>query len=372
VLEPQGRVRNHSTGRPAVSNGRPAFPSLTGRQQIYDMRLHHQLTLALRHLTPSRTIDGAAALPVWLGASGRLDLPGLAARLQETFAAGLTPAVNLFAGSVDRLGHEQRIDVLATAAGVARGRRFIAGTLPTEDAAPLSARYGRAVDAVVRQGGTPLLLPIGELAALDGDALAHLWRQATAGHRGVLVIEMAAAFDAPAPLYTADLVTRLLDVASLGGLVHASFDRGAEWARIEARDVARPDFRIYSGHERALDMVTFGSDYLLATAGCAPEAFAARDRAWRQGAPVGFELNDALQALATLLYRAPIDGARHGALQWLRARGLVDHASPAPGVALRPESDLALYHEIHTRLESLLASADAPDLAARASAATAS
>ena len=336
------------------------------------MRLHHPLTLALRHLTPSRTIDGAAALPVWLEASGRLDLSGLAARLQETFAAGLTPAVNLFAGSVDWLGREQRIDVLATAAGVARGRRFIAGTLPTEDAAPLAARYGRAVDAVVRQGGTPVLLPIRELATLDGDALAHLWRQATAGHRGVLVIEMAAAFDAPAPLYSADVVTRILDIASLGGLVHASLDRGVEWARIEARDVARPDFRIYSGHERALDMVAYGSDYLLATAGCAPEAFAARDRAWRQGAPIGFELNDALQALATLLYRDPIDGARHGALQWLQARGVLGRPSPAPGIVLRPDSDLALYQEIHTRLESLLASTDAPDLAARASAATAS
>ncbi len=337
------------------------------------MRLHHPLTLALRHLTPSRTIDGAAALPVWLEASGRLDLPGLASRLQETFAAGLTPAVNLFAGSVDRLGREQRIDVLATAAGVARGRRFIAGTLPTEDAAPLAARYGRAVDAVVRQGGTPVLLPIRELTTLDADAIAHLWRQATAGHRGVLVIEMAAAFGAPAPLYSADVVTRILDIASLGGLVHASLDRGVEWARIEARDVARPDFRIYSGHERALDMVAYGSDYLLATAGCAPEAFAARDRAWRQGAPIGFALNDALQALATLLFREPIDGARHGALQWLRARGVLGEVvSPAPGIVLRPDSDLALYQEIHTRLESLLASTDAPDLAARASAATAS
>jgi hypothetical protein len=337
------------------------------------MRLHHPLTLALRHLTPSRTIDGAAALPVWLEASGRLDLPGLAVRLQETLAAGLTPAVNLFGGSVDRLGLEQRMDVLATAAGVARGRRFIAGTLPTEDAAPLAARYGRAVDAVVRQGGTPLLLPIRELATLDGDGLAHLWRQATAGHRGVLVIEMAAAFGAPAPLYAADVVPRILDIASLGGLVHASLDRGAEWARVEARDVARPDFRIYSGHERALDMVAYGSDYLLATAGCAPEAFAARDRAWRQGAPVGFELNDALQALSALLYRAPIDGARHGALQWLQARDVAGPgASPVPGIAKRPESDLALYREIHTRLESLLASTDAPDLAARASAATAS
>lgn len=335
------------------------------------MRLQHPLTLALRHLTPSRTIDGSAALPVWMGASGRLDLPGLADRLQATFAAGLTPAVNLFAGSVERLALDQRIDVLATAAGVARGRRFIAGTLPTDDAAPLAVRYGRAVDAVARQGGTPVLLPIRELATQDGDALAHLWRQATAGHRGVLVIEMAPAFGSPAPLYSTDVVPRLLDVASLGGLVHASLDRGAEWARVEARDVARPDFRIYSGHERALDMVSYGSDYLLAGAGCAPEAFAARDRAWRRGEAIGFELNDALQALGALLYRAPVDGARHGALQWLQARGLVDHATAVPGIALRPDADLALYRELSTRLDSLLASTDAPDVAARASAASA-
>jgi hypothetical protein len=336
------------------------------------MRLHHPLTLALRHLTPSRRIDGSAALPIWLGPAGKLDLDGLTRRLQATFAAGLTPAVNLFAGSVERLGHEQRSDVLATAAGVARGRRFIAGTSPTEDAAPLAVRYGRAIDTVVRQGGTPLLLPVGELTALDGDGLAHLWRQATAGHRGVLIIEMAAAFGAPAPLYDAAVIPRLLDVASLGGLVHASLDRGAEWARVEARDSARPDFRIYSGHERAPDMVSYGSDYLLATAGCAPEAFAARDRAWRAGQPAGYELNDVLQALGTLLYRAPIGGARHGAVQWLQARGVVDLASPVAGIDRRPDSDVALHRDLAERLAALVAATDAPDQAVRAAAASAS
>jgi hypothetical protein len=336
------------------------------------MRLHHALTLALRHLTPSRRIDGSAALPVWLGPSGRLDLPGLADRLQATFAAGLTPAVNLFGGSVERLGPDQQTDVLATAAGVARGRRFIAGTRPTDDAAPLAVRYGRAIDAVVRQGGTPLLLPIAELTALDGDGLAHLWRRATSGHRGVLVIEMSGAFAAPAPLYAAAVIPRLLDIDSLGGLVHASLDREAEWGRVEARDVARPDFRIYSGHERALDMVVYGSDYLLGTAGCAPEAFAARDRAWRDGRPVGYELNDALQALGSLLYRPPVGGARHGAVQWLQARGVVGLVAPVPGVQRRPDSDLALYRDLAERLDSLLASTDAPDLAARVPAASAS
>lgn len=330
--------------------------------------LPHPLTLALRHLTPSRTIDGAAALPVWLAPSGRLDLAGLAARLEATFAAGLTPAVNLFAGGIDLLSLDERIDVLTTAAGVARGRRFITGALPTTDAAPLAIRYGRAVDAVVRQGGTPLLLPIAELGALDGDALAHLWRQATVGHRGVLVVETAAEFGMPSPLYAPDVMTRLIDVASLGGLVHASLDREAEWARIEARDIARPEFRIYSGHERALDMVSYGSDYLLGTAGCAPEAFAARDRAWRDGAARGYDLNDALQCLGSLLYRMPLNGARHAAVQWLEARGLVRGVRPLSGAALRPDTDVALYREVGDRLDLLLAPPETYEPAPRPSA----
>jgi hypothetical protein len=337
------------------------------------MRLPHPLTLALRHLTPSRTIDGIAALPVWLDARGRLDLSGLAARLHATFSAGLTPAVNVFAGSVEHLDVESRVDVLTTAAGVARGRRFIAGTLPTEDAAPLANRYGRAVDAVVRQGGTPLLLAIDELAVLDGDALAHLWRQSTAGHRGVLIVEMARAFGGPFGLYGAEVVARLIDVASLGGLVHVSLDRQAEWGRVEARDIARPDFRIYSGHERALDMVSYGSDYLLGVAGCAPEAFAARDHAWRDGLARGFDLNDALQYLGTLLYRAPVGGARHAALQWLQATGAVDAAAtPVAGVTRRPDADLVLYRELAGRLGRLLDPIDAPDPAPPVPAAAAS
>jgi hypothetical protein len=336
------------------------------------MRLQHPLTLALRHLTPDRSIHGAAALPVWAGPSGRLDLAGLAARLEATFAAGLTPAVNLFAGSVDLLGLDDRIDVLSTAAGVARGRRFIAGTWPPDDAAPLAVRYGRAADGVARQGGTPLLLPIPELETLDGDALAHLWRQATAGHRGVLALEIAPAFGLPGTIHAPEVLPRLLDVPSLGGLVHASLDRGTEWARIEARDVGRPDFRIYSGHERALDMVAYGSDYLLGTAGCAPEAFAARDRAWRAGEPLAFELNDVLQHLGTLIHRDPLPGARHAAVQWLHARGLVRDAAPWAGAERRPDSDAALYRTIAARLDALLATTDALEAAPRTSAASAS
>ena len=116
-------------------------------------------------------------------------------------------------------------------------------------------------------------------------------------------------------------------------------------------------------------MVAYGSDYLLGTAGCAPDAFAARDRLWRAGEPRAFALNDVLQYLGTLLHRAPLAGARHAALQWLHARGLVRDAAPWAGAERRPETDVPLYRDIAARLDALLAAPiDAPEAAPRASA----
>jgi hypothetical protein len=72
-----------------------------------------------------------------------------------------------------------------------------------------------------------------------------------------------------------------------------------------------------------------------------------------------------------LLFRAPIGGARHGALQWLQALGVLDAPAPLPGLPVRPDSDLALYRELAARLGHLLPSTIAPETAVRASSAPA-
>jgi hypothetical protein len=144
-----------------------------------------------------------------------------------------------------------------------------------------------------------------------------------------------------------------------------------KWARVEARDVARPDFRIYSGHERALDMVSYGSDY------CSPRPVRPRRRsrpAIGRGGPDGRSASSSTtccrrSARSSTANRSP---ARvNGVLQWLQVRGILGHVTPVAGVPSRPDSDVALYRELSARLDSLLASTDALDLAARASAATA-
>ena len=63
----------------------------------------------------------------------------------------------------------------------------------------------------------------------------------------------------------------------------------------------------------AIDMVMYGSDYLLGLSTFAPEEFARRDRMWAQGDPGFHELNDALQYLGAFTFRAPVPAYRHDA-----------------------------------------------------------
>jgi dihydrodipicolinate synthase/N-acetylneuraminate lyase len=315
------------------------------------MSLPHPLTLALRHLAPGRVVDGVASIPLPFTAEGRPDLDGVAELVQRTYAAGLTPALNLFAGSVDVLSPAERADVLAIGGGVARGRRFLAGAVADADE-PLASSYATACDSIVRQGGTPVLVQCPALANLDEDEVADTYRQASAPFREVVAIEADPQFGGR--VYSLDLFHRLLDVPSLAGLVHATFDRVAEWYRVDARDARRPEFRLFSGNERAIDMFVYGSDYLLGAAGCAPEAFALRDHLWRDNDPHAIEVADVLQHLSGLLCRAPVQASRHAAALWLHLRSLASGDGAHPRVPRRPDGDVVLLREAAERLDAIV------------------
>ena len=106
-------------------------------------------------------------------------------------------------------------------------------------------------------------------------------------------------------------------------------------------------------------MVFYGSDYLLGLSTFHVEAFAARDRLWREQDPRAFVLNDLLQYLGQLAFRAPVPAYKHSAAQFLKLRGMIGTNQPHPGGAVRPESDLPLLDDIAGRIDDLLAEVDA-------------
>ena len=95
----------------------------------------------------------------------------------------------------------------------------------------------------------------------------------------------------------------MLEIPQCIGAKHSSLSRRAEWDRLALRDEVRPDFRVFTGNDLAIDMVMYGSDYLLGLSTFAPDAFAERDRCGRRAIPAFYELNDVLQYLGQFAFR---------------------------------------------------------------------
>ena len=124
-----------------------------------------------------------------------------------------------------------------------------------------------------------------------------------------------------------------------------------EWERLAARDEVRPDFMVLTGNDLAIDMVRYGSDYLLGLSTFAPDTFAERDRRWAAGDEAGFrELNDLLQELGDLAFRKPVPGYRHNAAQFLRLRGWISADQVPEGAVRRPDGDLEALTDLGRRL----------------------
>jgi len=103
--------------------------------------------------------------------------------------------------------------------------------------------------------------------------------------------------------------------------------------------------------------VMWGSDYLLGLSAFHVEAFAARDRLWEQGDTRFYELNDWLQYLGMLGFRAPVPAYKHTCAQFLHLRGLIASSEPHPRSARRPETDLALLEPLAHKLDALVSAA---------------
>ena len=141
-------------------------------------------------------------------------------------------------------------------------------------------------------------------------------------------------------IYSLEVYRGLLGVKKCLGAKHSSLRRELEWQRLRLRDELRPDFQVFTGNDLAIDMVMYGSDYLLGLSTFAPDLFARRDRYWETGDPRFYELNDVLQYLGFLAFRDPVPAYKHSAAMFLKLRGWIGCDATHPQSPSRPESDL--------------------------------
>lgn len=282
------------------------------------------------------------------------DWTGFRHLLARTWQAGLTPAVNMDTGYVNLLDGATRAQVLAETRDLAAGRRFVAGAFIEGAAGAPTARYLAAVAAVRAHGGTPILFQCSDLGHADEPAVLAVYREVAASGGPMLGFELGRMFAPFGRIYSSDFVCRLMEIEAFEGVKHSSLDRALEWERLALRDRLRPDFRIYTGNDLAIDMVFYGSDYLLGLSAFHVEAFARRDALWAAGDPASVSLNDDLQYLGQLAFRAPVPAYKHSAAQFLHLRGLIATERAHPASPRRPDSDLAILADIRDRIDARL------------------
>lgn len=308
-------------------------------------------------LQPGRRIEGISAVLLPFRADDAPDWNAFAALLSRTWAAGLTPAVNMDTGYVNLLSAEERTRCLEETTAVASGRPFVAGAFIEGEVGPPARLYLREVERIREAGGTPILFQCSQLTAMDETRALDVYREVGAAGGPLLAFELGTMFAPFGRIHTREFFCGLMEIPAFTGLKHSSLDRAEEWSRLEARDRHRPAFKVYTGNDLAIDMVFYGSDYLLGLSAFWVEAFAERDRLWAARDPRAVRLNDLLQYLGFLAFRAPVPAYKHSAAQFLRLRGLIASDRPHPRSPRRPDSDLPLLEDIARRIEAEIAQA---------------
>ncbi len=307
----------------------------------------------LKTIKPGRKITGISAILLPFSENGQIDWDGLGNHIKRTADAGITPSVNMDTGYANLISENDRQAVLRTAKNILGDGGFVAGAFVSDTpGSPFNAEsYYQQIDSILEHGGTPIIF---QSYGLTGQAPAEIIRAyEQIGQRAgeFIAFELGTMFAPFGKIYDMETYRALMNIPQCSGAKHSSLDRQLEWERLAVRDELRPDFKVYTGNDLAIDLVMYGSDYLLGLSTFAPDLFAHRDQLWADGAPAFYEVNDLLQYLGMFAFRAPVPAYKHSAAQFLKLRGWINSDTPHPDGQRRPESDVAILADIYDRME---------------------
>jgi dihydrodipicolinate synthase/N-acetylneuraminate lyase len=298
-----------------------------------------------------RKVQGIAAALLPFQNDGRIAVEAFQEHLRATHRAGLTNAVNMDTGYVNFLTDAEKISVLGwTREALGNDLPFVAGAYIEGHTGPVVELYRRQLDAITKFGGTPILFQTSQLHGKSAQEKAAVYRETSRDYPGVLAFELGRMFAPNGEIFDAETILRLMDIPEIKGIKHSSLDRLIELQRLALRDERRPDFRIYTGNDLGINMIEYGSDYLLGLATFAPEKFAERDGLWETADPGYFALSDSLQHLGNLAFREPVPAYKHSAAVFLHLTGRIPTDKTHPSNPQRPVWEAELMRDCARRL----------------------
>ena len=201
---------------------------------------------------------------------GAIAWDALAASIERTAAAGLVPAVNMDTGYGPSLDAARRARVLALTAETLAGGEpvpgwsFVAGAHVDGDAPVADVEgYRKACGEIAGAGGVPILFPSAGTATLPEAEVAPFHAAVAEAADRLLGFELGRQFHPHGRIWSLDTYREVLEVPAVVGAKHSSLQRIPEWERLAVRDAQRPEFLVLTGNDLAIDLVRWGSDYLI-------------------------------------------------------------------------------------------------------------
>ena len=298
-----------------------------------------------------RKIHGIAAALLPFESDGRIAVEAFQNHLRATQSSGLTNAVNMDTGYVNYLSDSEKHDVLRWAReALEKDAPLVAGAYVEGQPGDIVALYRKQIDTIVEYGGIPILFQTSRMHGKSTAEKSAFYQQICRGYSHVLAFELGPMFASNGEIFDTEMVRCLLDIPEIKGMKHSSLDRLIELERLALRDAHRPDFRIYTGNDLGINMIEYGSDYLLGLATFAPEKFAERDRLWETGDPAYYALADALQHLGNVAFRVPVPAYKHSAAVFLHLTGRIPTDLPHPLNPKRPAWEVEILRDCARRL----------------------
>ncbi|MBL8815416.1 MAG: dihydrodipicolinate synthase family protein [Planctomyces sp.] len=296
----------------------------------------------------NRRITGMSAVLLPFFSDHSVDWVSFENHIQRTLDSGLTPAVNMDTGYINLLDERTRLEVLRRTQAIASGRMFVAGAFVSDrpGAEFQAGAYAAVMEEILRCGGTPVIFQSFGLTQQSDEAILQSYRTLAGYSDRFIGFELGQMFAPFGKIYSIDVFRGLLEIPQCIGAKHSSLQRDLEWERLFRRNEIRPDFMVLTGNDLAIDMVMYGSDYLLGLSSFAPDLFGLRDRMWSAGDSDFYSLNDVLQYLGFFAFRNPVPAYKHSAAMFLKLRGWISEDETHPRSIRRPDSDRHVLREI--------------------------
>ena len=306
----------------------------------------------LGQIQPRRKITGIAAALLPFEEDGTIAVEAFQNHLLRTHSAGLINAVNMDTGYVNLISEQEQEQVLQwTTDALPRNTKFVAGAYIEKLEGAVVSLYRRKMDQIIEYGGTPIIFQTARLHDQSAREKIKCYTETCGGYDEVLGFELSPVFAANGEIFDDETIRGMMEIPELIGIKHSSLDRVKELERLALRNEMRPDFTIYTGNDLAIDMIEYGSDYLLGLATFAPEKFAERDALWGAGNPGYHALSDALQHLGNVAFRPPVPAYKHSAAIFLNTTGRIPSDKTHARSPTRPAFETELMRECAERLQ---------------------